>query len=163
MFSMLTFSADVPYDAAVPAYMRHRGDTRLPMNVCKEADEAYVVDKGLKLGPTILKSWPVGVCTRCHGVIHNAPYLSATEPGKFCSRSCRDGDAKEESETRRRRRTRHFKNCRQCRSRFLAKRSDQEFCEAKCRVRWSRRVTDTCHDRSGSRASIGENDGVFAV
>ena len=87
---MWTFSADVPYDAPVYAYMRHRGDTRLPMNVSAEADAAYITEKGLKLGPTILKSWPIGICSRCHGVIRNAPYLSATGPGKFCSRECRD-------------------------------------------------------------------------
>ena len=160
---MWTFSADVPYDAAVPAYIRHRGDTRLPMNVSAAADALYIADKGLKLGPTILKSWLIGICSRCHGVVHDAPYVS--KAGKFCSRECRDGDAKAES-TRRRHRTRHFKNCQQCQGRFLAKRSDQEFCKVRCRVRWNRSqsgVTDTCHDRSGTRVNIGENEGVFAV
>ena len=162
MFGVM-FSGDVPYDAAVPAYIRHRGDTRLPMNVRKEADEAYVADKGLKLGPTILKSWPIGACSRCRGTIHNAPLVSKTEPGKFCSRECRDGDAKAEFKSRRSR-TRHFKNCKQCGTRFLAKRADQEFCKVRCRVRWNRSgVTDTCHDHSGTRVNIGGNDGVFVI
>ena len=41
---------------------RRRGNTRLAVNVSAEADAAYVADKGLKLGPTILKFWPVGTC-----------------------------------------------------------------------------------------------------
>lgn len=87
----MQFSADLPCGArAVRHYIEHRGDTRLPMNVSAEADAAYVAEKGLRIGPVTLKSWPVGVCTRCGGTIHNAPYLSATEPGKFCSRECRD-------------------------------------------------------------------------
>lgn len=94
----------------------------------------------------------------------------------YCDDACKqtaysrdNADAKSETR-RRRRRTRHFMNCKQCRGRFLAKRSDQEFCKVKCRVRWNRsaaqgqpRVTDNCQPPSGSRASIGENDGVFAV
>ena len=165
MFSGVMFSGHVPYGAAVPAYSRQRGDTRLPMNVRKEADEAYVADKGLKSGPTILKSWPIGACSRCRGMIHNAPYLSASGPGKFCSRECRDGDAKAESETRRRR-TRQFMNCKQCWTRFQAKRTDQEFCKPKCRARWNRNQnwrTDNCHDHSGTRMHTGGNEGVFAV
>lgn len=34
--------------------------------------------------------WPVGCCSRCHGVIYNAPFRSLTEFGDFCSRECRD-------------------------------------------------------------------------
>jgi len=60
------------------------------MNVSAEADAAYIAEKGLTLGPVILKSWPVGACSRCNGVIHNAPFLSNTEPGEFCARECRD-------------------------------------------------------------------------
>ena len=71
-------------------YIEHRGESRLPMNVSAESDAAYIAEKGLKLGPIVLKSWPVGTCTRCQGVIHNTPFLSKTEPGEFCSRECRD-------------------------------------------------------------------------
>jgi len=60
------------------------------MNVSVEADAAYIAEKKLKVGPVILKSWPIGICSRCHGVIHNAPFLSNLEPGEFCSRECRD-------------------------------------------------------------------------
>jgi hypothetical protein len=60
------------------------------MNVSAEADAAYIAEKGLSLGPITLKSWPVGTCARCSGAIHNAPFLSNTEPGEFCSSNCRD-------------------------------------------------------------------------
>ena len=62
----------------------------LPMNVSVEADTAYIAEKKLKLGPVLLKSWPIGNCSRCHGVIHDAPFLSNEEPGEFCSHDCRD-------------------------------------------------------------------------
>lgn len=98
MSLMWMFSADVPHDAGVPAYIRQRGDTRLPLNVSEAADAAYIAEKGLKLGPTILRSWPVGTCTRCGGVISNAPFVikdesGAWKPGRFCSRACRDAKA----------------------------------------------------------------------
>ncbi len=75
---------------AVREHIAVRGETRLPMNVSLEADAAYIADKKLKVGPVILKSWPVGNCSRCHGVIHDAPFLSNEEPGEFCSHACRD-------------------------------------------------------------------------
>jgi hypothetical protein len=37
-----------------------------------------------------------------------------------------------------RRTRRHFKNCKQCGKRFLAKRANQEFCVKKCGLRWNR-------------------------
>ncbi|SRR5712692_5184666 len=84
-------STDLPCGVkAVREYIARRGETRLPMNVSAESDAAYVADKGLKLGPVILKSWPIGSCSRCHGIIHDAPFLSTGEPGEFCSRDCRD-------------------------------------------------------------------------
>lgn len=66
----------------------------------------------------------------------------------------------------RRRRTRHFKPCTQCGVRFLAKRSDQEFHNPKCRVRWNRfhpPVTDNCTEPSGTRINIDENEAIFTV
>ena len=87
----MQLSTDLPCGPrAVREYIEHRGDSRLPMNVSAEADAAYVADKGLKVEPVALESWPVGTCTRCGGVIHNAPFLSSTESGEFCSRRCRD-------------------------------------------------------------------------
>jgi hypothetical protein len=84
-------STDLPRgDAAVHEYMEHRGEARLPMNVSAEADAAYVADKGLQQGPVILKSWPVGACSRCQGPVHDAPFTSSSESGQFCSRECRD-------------------------------------------------------------------------
>lgn len=38
-----------------------------------------------------------------------------------------------------RRTVRHFKNCKQCDRRFLAKRTNQEFCAKKCGLRWNRK------------------------
>jgi len=46
-------------DKAVREHIQHRGESRLPMNVSADADAAYVAEKGLKLGPVTLKSWPV--------------------------------------------------------------------------------------------------------
>jgi hypothetical protein len=73
-------------------------------------------------------------------------------------------DAKRQRKSRRT--TRHFKPCKQCGVRFLAKRSDQEFHSPKCRVRWSRShptVTGNCPGPSESRINIGENEAVFAM
>jgi hypothetical protein len=87
----MPLSTDFPYGVrAVRQYIEHRGDTRLPMNVSAEADAAYIAEKRLRIGPVTLTSWPVGTCSRCGGVIRNAPFLSNTEPGEYCSRECRD-------------------------------------------------------------------------
>jgi hypothetical protein len=87
----MQFSSNLPHGSkAVRDYIEHRGDTRLPMNISPEADVAYIAEKGLRIGPVILTSWPVGTCSRCGGVIRNAPFLSATECGEFCSRECRE-------------------------------------------------------------------------
>jgi hypothetical protein len=73
----------------------------------------------------------------------------------------------EAKQRRARRTTRHFRPCKQCGARFLAKRSDQEFHTPKCRVRWNRSnrrtVTDKCHEPSGTRINIGDNEAVFTV
>ena len=87
----MQLSTDLPCGlSAVREHIEHRGESRLPMNVNTESDAAYIAEKKLKIGPVILKSWPVGICSRCHGVIHDAPFLSNEEPGEFCSRNCRD-------------------------------------------------------------------------
>ncbi len=86
----MELSTDLPCGLrAVREHIERRGETRLPMNVSVEADAAYIAEKQLKLGPMILKSWPIGNCSRCHGVIHDAPFLG-NEPGQFCSHACRD-------------------------------------------------------------------------
>ena len=91
LWSLMHLSTNLPSGPkAVREYIANRGESRLPMNVSAEADAAYVAEKDLRLGPVILKSWPVGTCARCNGVIHNAPFLRNAEPGKFCSRECRD-------------------------------------------------------------------------
>src|SRR5258708_33030790 len=87
----MQLSTDLPCGIrAVREYIEHRGDTRLPMNVSPEPDATYITEKGLRIGPVTLMSWPVGTCSRCGGVIHNAAFLSNEEPGEFCSDACRD-------------------------------------------------------------------------
>ncbi len=86
----MQFSSDSPNGVRAVEYIERRGDSRLPMNVCPEADATYIAEKGLRIGPVVLKSWPIGICNRCHGVVHDAPFLSNEEPGEFCSRACRD-------------------------------------------------------------------------
>ena len=65
-----------------------RGDIRLPMNVSKAADEVYMSEKGIKLN-RVLEAWPVGTCSKCNGVIVNAPFVKAD--AEYCSQNCRDG------------------------------------------------------------------------
>jgi hypothetical protein len=63
-----------------------------------------------------------------------------------------------------RRKARHFKPCKQCGARFLAKRSDQEFDSAKCRVRWNRShpaVTGNCLGRPEVNENRADNEAVF--
>ena len=73
------------------------------MNVSKEADAAFMrelqesdpqryarLQKNMLKGRAVKSGWIVGTCTRCHGQIYNAPFLSASEPHEFCSRDCRD-------------------------------------------------------------------------
>jgi len=70
----------LPCGREIWKYMETRGDSRLPMNVSKTADETYKAEKEIRLGET-LKGWPVGTCSRCSGTIHNAPCLSQFEAG----------------------------------------------------------------------------------
>lgn len=65
-----------------------------------------------------------------------------------------------------RRTTRHFKNCKQCDVRFLAKRADQDFHSAKCGLRWRRTHPDdrrNCTASPGAIENIGDKQGVFVV
>lgn len=39
-----------------------------------------------------VERWPVGCCSRCRGVIYDAPSRSLSEFGDFCSRECRDAN-----------------------------------------------------------------------
>jgi len=87
----MQLSTDLPCGlSAVREHIEHRGETRLPINVSAEADAVYIAEKRLRIGPVVLKSWPIGTCSRCHGVIYDAPFLSSEEPGEFCSHACRD-------------------------------------------------------------------------
>jgi hypothetical protein len=74
---------------AVQSYIATRGETRLPSSVNTGADAVYISEKGLRSGNERMKRWPVGTCSRCSATIYNAPYLSQSEPGEFCSKECR--------------------------------------------------------------------------
>ncbi len=65
-----------------------------------------------------------------------------------------------------RRKTRHFRPCKQCGARFLAKRSDQEFHSPKCRVRWNRShpaVTDSCKQPLQTPVNTGDKGSVSTI
>jgi hypothetical protein len=65
-----------------------------------------------------------------------------------------------------RRTTRHFKNCKQCDIRFLAKRADQDFHSAKCGLRWRRSHPDdrrNCTEPLGAIENTEVKQGVFVV
>jgi hypothetical protein len=126
----------LPYSTKeVKEYIETRGESR-PMSVGKTDDEAYTAEKGIRLNET-LKGWPVGTCFRCSSTIHNAPFLSKSEPGEFCSRTCRD--LQNETETKARR-IRHFRECQGCGRKFLGKRANNTTCSANCRQKAHRRV-----------------------
>jgi hypothetical protein len=133
----MQLSTNLPQDTKeVREYVKGRGESRLPMNGGKAADEVYMVEKGIRLTET-LKGWPVGTCSRCSGTINNAPFLSKAEPGEFCSRKCRDLRNETETQTRR---SRHLKECLGCGRRFLAKRANNTTCSANCRQKVHRGV-----------------------
>jgi hypothetical protein len=77
---------------AVQSHLATRGETRLPSSVNTEADAVYISEKGLRSGNERMKRWPVGTCSRCSETIFNAPYLSQTEDGEFCSQFCRNNN-----------------------------------------------------------------------
>jgi hypothetical protein len=74
---------------AIQNHIVIRGETGLHNNVRPEADAVYISEKGLRSGNDRMKRWPVGTCSRCLETIYNAPYLSQTEDGEFCSKECR--------------------------------------------------------------------------
>jgi hypothetical protein len=133
----------------------------LPINVSKEADPAFIrevqesdapryarLQKNMLRGRTAKSGWIVGTCARCHGYIYNAPFLSASERGEFCSRDCRDSRP-QESKTRR---ARHYTDCLGCSRKFLARRANHATCSARCRQKVCRRT-----EVSGM-SQIPEND-----
>jgi hypothetical protein len=106
----------------------------LQINVSKDADAAFMrelqecdapryarLQKNLLKGRAAKSGWIVGKCTRCQGAIYNAPFLSASEPGEFCSRDCRDA-CRQETKTRR---PRHYTDCLGCGRKFLARRASK--------------------------------------
>lgn len=68
--------------------MQFSTDARIGRNVSEVADLAYIMEKGLKIARGTSEQWPIGTCSRCEGTIFNAPFLSSTEVGEFCSRVC---------------------------------------------------------------------------
>ena len=120
----------------------------LRMNVSKVADAAFIrelqehdapryarLHKNMLKGRAAKSGWMVGKCSRCQGTIHNAPFLSASEPGEFCSRDCRDSRPQEVQS----RRPRHYADCLGCGRKFLARRANNTTCSDKCRQKASRR------------------------
>src|SRR5258707_10123050 len=93
------------------------------------------LQKNMLKGRAAKSGWVVGKCSRCHGAIHNAPFLSASEPGEFCSRDCRDS-RNQESKARR---ARHYADCLGCGRKFLARRGNNTTCSARCRQKACRR------------------------
>src|SRR5262249_34862572 len=122
----MQLSTNLPCNKKLTRYIENRGENRLPSNVGKTADEVYIAEKGIRLKET-LKGWPVETCSRCSGTIHNAPFLSKSEPGEFCSRRCRDLQDETETKVRRGRR---FRECLGCGRKFLGKRANNTTCSA---------------------------------
>lgn len=73
----------------------------LPANVSREADAAFLEElartderRYRRLAPDAgtPERWKVGACSQCGAAILDAPFLSSTRDGKFCTRACRDND-----------------------------------------------------------------------
>lgn len=120
----------------------------LQMNVSKDADAAFMrelqdsdapryarLHKNMLKGRAAKSGWIVGKCARCQRAIYNAPFLSASEPGEFCSRDCRDNRPQESKD----RRARHYADCLGCGRKFLARRTNNTTCSAKCRQKVCRK------------------------
>ena len=120
----------------------------LQMNVSKEADTAFMrelqdvdapryarLQKNMLKGRAAKSGWIVGKCARCEGHIYNAPFLSASEAGEFCSRNCRDSRP-QKNKTRR---ARHYADCLGCGRKFLARRANNTTCSSKCRQKACRK------------------------
>ncbi len=98
----MQLSTNLPSGPAAIAQHLASGQS-LQTNVSKEADVAFMrelqdddpvrfarLHKNMLKGQAAKSGWIVGTCARCQGHIHNAPFLTAREPGEFCSRDCRD-------------------------------------------------------------------------
>jgi hypothetical protein len=133
----------------------------LQINVSKEADAAFMrelqecdapryarLQKNMLKGRAPKSGWIVGRCTRCQCAVYNAPFLSASEPGEFCSRDCRDSRPQESKA----RRERHYTNCLGCGRKFLARRVNNTTCSARCRQKVCR------GSESEAVSQIPEND-----
>ena len=134
-------STNLPSGSVVIEEHLASGDS-LQINVSKEADAAFMrelqesnapryarLHKNMLKGRAANSGWIVGKCARCNGHIFNAPFLSACEPGEFCSRDCRDSrpqQSKAQTE-------RHYADCLGCGRKFLARRANNTTCSDKCR------------------------------
>ena len=136
---------DLPYGDSIAEHLA--SGQSLQMNVSKEADAAFMrelqecdasrftsLQRNMLRGRAGKSGWIVGRCTRCHGHIYNAPFVSA-EPGTFCSQACRDQNSGIKAH-----RTRHFTICAGCGRKFLARRANNTTCSATCRQKSRRRV-----------------------
>jgi len=139
-------STNLPSGAAIEKHLAS-GET-LQMNVSKEADAALMrelqdgdpirfarLHKNMLKGRAVKSGWVVGRCVRCQENIHNTPFLSASEPGEFCSHDCRD-KCRRGTKTRR---SRHFTDCPGCGRKFLARRANNSTCSARCRQKACRK------------------------
>jgi hypothetical protein len=142
----------------------------LQMNVSKEADAAFMcglqesdaprfarLHKNMLKGRAAKSGWIVGKCSLCQGHIYNAPFLSANEPGEFCSRGCRDSHPQESKS----RRARHYADCLGCGRKFLGRRANNTTCSAKCRQKVCRRSeivgASQIHENDGSSPFITQD------
>lgn len=138
----MQLSTNLPYGSPTLA---HSGP--LQINVSREADAIFMrelqesdapryarLQKNMLKGRAVKSGWIVGTCARCHGQIYNAPFLSASEPGEFCSRDCRDSRPQQSKA----RRERHYADCLGCGRKFLARRANNTTCSDKCRQKASR-------------------------
>src|SRR6266404_2799969 len=87
-----------------PSAVEHINQHRDPMpaNVSNEADASFMDElartdeqRYRRLVPDSgsMEHWKVGACSQCGAAILDAPFLSSTRGGKFCSRICRDSDS----------------------------------------------------------------------
>src|SRR5712672_679502 len=87
-----------------PSAVEHINQHRDPMpaNLSYEADTAFMDElartdeqRYRRLVPDLgsMERWKVGTCSQCGTTIHDAPFLSSTRDGKFCSRVCRNSDS----------------------------------------------------------------------
>lgn len=170
----MQLTTDLPLNSSSVRYIETHGAEQLPPNTKRGSAEntqctaepesteelaAYLDTENQRLR---IGRWVVGVCTECRGNVLNAPFLSSTRAGSFCSRSCRDQTAAIKPDTRKRTVVRHFATCLQCAKRFLPARANQQFCRTRCRIYHKRSltvgpcVTPICQAASTTRINIGD-------